>query len=145
MTDTYDHQKLGELYPEDVDWQTDAVSVPFSDTAIEVCLADGSDEGPSQDALAGYEWLESHWQQVRGLIQEQAFDYYEPYAETVDGVPSFETPEELWGTEVVLSVRVSSKADFTVTLRFTWQEDDDPHDVTFYVENGGCTTHSVDG
>ena len=145
MVDAYIHPRLGELYAEDVDWQTDEVSVPFCDTPIEVCLADGSDDGPSQAALAGYDWIESNWQQVRDLIQEQAFRFYEPYADAVDGVPAFDAPEQLWGTEVVLSVRVFSKDDFTVTLRFRWQEEEDPHVVTFYVEDGQCETHSVDG
>lgn len=145
MTDDFVHPKLGQLYAEDVDWQTDEVSVPFSKSPIEVCLADGSDDGPSQAALSGYEWLESHWQEVLGLIQEQAFAFYEPYVDAVPSAPKIDTPKQLWGTEVLLSVRVFSKDDFTVTMRFAWQDDDDPHAITFYVEDGKCETHSVDG
>lgn len=145
MMDTYTHPKIGELYPEDVDWQTDEVSVQYSPSPIEVCLAGGTDDGPSQAALSGYEWVESNWQEVCSLIQDQAFEFYEPYAAAVDGVPSFDTPSQLWGTEVLLSIRVFAEDDFTVTLRFNWQEDDDPHEITFYVEDGRCETHSADG
>lgn len=145
MAETYIHPTLGELYPEDVDWQTDEVAVPFCDTPIEVCLADGSDEGPSESALSGYDWVESHWQEVLTLIQDQAFAFYTPYAEAVEGIPSFDKPEQLWGTEMLLCVRVFSKDYFSVSLRFSWQENEDPHDITFYVEGGACLTHSVDG
>jgi hypothetical protein len=145
VEDTIVHPRLGELYPEDVDWQTDEALVPFCNTPIAVCLADGSDDGPSEAALSGYEWIESHWREVLGLIQDQAFDFYEPYADAVAGVPAFDAPEQLWGTETLLSVRVFSKDDFTITMRFTWQEDADPHEITFYVEDGQCETHSVDG
>ena len=145
MEGTFVHPRLGELYPEDVDWQTDEVSVAFSKTPIAVCLADGPDDGPSQAALSGYDWLESNWPEVLRLIQDQAFEFYESYADAVAGVPPFNTPEQLWGSESLLSVRVFSKDDFTVTMRFIWQEDQDPHEITFYVEDGGCETHSVDG
>ncbi len=145
MEDTFVHSRLGELYPEDVDWQADEVSVPFYKTPIAVCLAAGSDDGPSEAALSGYDWIESHWQEVLGLIQNQAFDFYEPYADAVAGVPAFDSPEQLWGTETLLSVRVFTKDDFTVTMRFTWQKDQDLHEITFHVEDGRCETHSVDG
>jgi len=145
MAYTYLHSKLGELYPEDLDWQTEEIVVPFSGTPIGVCLANGSVEGPSEAALSGYDWVESHWHEVRGLIQGQAFDFYRPYADAVAGVPTFDAPEKLWGTEILLWVRVFSKDRFSVTLRFAWQEDEDPHEITFYVEGGSCSTHSVDG
>jgi len=54
-------------------------------------------------------------------------------------------PIACWGTEEVMSVRVRSKADFEISLRFAWQEAEDPHVVTFYIEDGECLTHSVDG
>ncbi|GMV79989.1 MAG: hypothetical protein AMXMBFR7_11730 [Planctomycetota bacterium] len=145
MDSTYIHPKLGELYPEDVDWQTDKATVPFSNTPIEVCFANGSKDGPWPAALTGYDWIESHWSEVLGLIQDQAFDFYSPYADAVAGVPVFASPEKLWGTEELLCVRVSTKDDFEVTLRFKWQEKEDPHVITFYVEKGRCETHSVDG
>ncbi|MEM8960798.1 MAG: hypothetical protein AAGD38_04905 [Acidobacteriota bacterium] len=145
MEDTFDHPKLGELYPEDVDWQTDEVLVPFYKTAISVCLAGGSDSGPSIAALSGYDWIESHWAEVLKLIQNQAFEFYRPYADAVAGVPVFDSPERLWGTETLLDIRVFAQDDFTVTMRFAWQERGDPHQVAFYVEEGRCDTHSVDG
>ena len=143
--DTYMHPKLGELYHEDVDWQSDQAAVSFCHSPIEVCLADGSDDGPSEAAMSGYEWVESHWEQVRELIQDQAFEFYEPYADAVDGVPKFESPSQLWKTEIVLGLRMFSRDEFSVTLRFEWQQNDDPHEVTFYVEGGKCESHSVDG
>lgn len=145
VEDTFVHPRLGELYPEDVDWQTDQVSVPFCKAPIAVCLADGSDDRPSKEALSGYDWIESHWREVLVLIQDQAFEFYKPYADAVAAVPEFESPEQLWGTEVLLNVRVFSKDEYTVTFRFRWQQEQDPHEITFYVEDGRCKTHSVDG
>jgi hypothetical protein len=145
LEDAFVHPRLGDLYPEDVDWQTDEVFVPFCKTPIAVCLADGSDDGPSAAALSGYDWIESHWPEVLELIQDQAFDFYRPYAVAIAGVPAFDSAGQLWGSEVLLGVRVFSNDDFTVTLRFTWQEDQDPHEITFFVEEGRCETHSVDG
>lgn len=145
MQNEFIHHKLGKLYLEDVDWQTDEASVPFCKTPVEVCLAGGSETGPSQAALSGYDWIESHWQKVLVLMQDQAFDFYEPYADAVASVPVIDTSTQLWGTESILNVRVFAKDDFSVTMRFTWQEDEDPHEVTFYVEDGKCEVHSVDG
>lgn len=145
MDETYNHPKLGTMLPEDTDWIVRA-SVPFASRPIEVCLA-GEDEGiaPSSDSLAGYDWISAHWPRVLDLIADQAFDFYEPYRDAVASVPKFESPGAMWGTEVLSSVRVRSKDDFEVSLRFAWQEEDDPHVITFYVEDGRCRTHSVDG
>ena len=145
MTNTFNHPSLGELYPEDVDWCTDAVAAPFSTTPIQVCLAEGSETGPSDIALAGYGWLETHWMDVQKLMESQAYSFYEPYAESVSSIPRFGSADELWGTETVLNVSVFAADNFTVTLRFEWQEEDDPHEITFYIEGGKCETHSVDG
>ena len=142
---TYVHPTLDELYPEAGGWQADEASVPFSSSPIEVWLAGGSGSGPSEAALSGYDWLQSHWEHVRGMIQDEAFRFYESYADAVAGVPTFDDPEQLWGTEVLLSIDVFSKDRFSVTLRFAWQKDEDPHEVTFYVEDGRCRTHSADG
>ena len=145
MKDTFVHSKLDELYPDDVDWQTDEVLVSFSKTPIAVCLADGSDDGPSQAALVGYDWVESHWDKVLQLIQEQAFRFYASYADNVAGVLSFNTPEQFWKSASLISVRVFSKDNFGVTMRFAWQERHDFHEITFYVEDGRCDAYSVDG
>lgn len=145
MADEYKHPRLGILYPEDDDWQADEVTVPFAGDPIDVCLAGGTDDGPSAEALLAYEWCEQNWGGVLTLIQDQAFEFYLPYADAVSSVPKFETADALWGTEEVISLRVFSKNDFTVTLCFSWQEEADPHLVTFYVEEGACKSHSVDG
>lgn len=145
MNSTYTHPELGELYPDDVDWQSDSATVRFSDAPVEVCLANGTETGPSAVALAGYEWVAANWPQVLRSIENQAFDFYEPYAAGVPGTPGFDSPSELWGTEELLSILVFSKDDFSVSMRFAWQQASDPHIVTFYVENGVCETHSVDG
>jgi hypothetical protein len=145
LSESFHHPTLGELYPEDVDWQTDAVTVPFCQFPIAVCLAEGNGDGPSDDAIAGYEWVAAHWKDVLRIIEGQAFRFYEPYAAAITGVPKFDLPTQLWGTEVVQSIRLFSKDDFEVSIRFTWQLPDDPHVVTFYVEGERCLTHSVDG
>jgi hypothetical protein len=133
------------LYAENFAWQTDEVSVPFAEAAIAVSFTNCSAEGPLEEALSGYDWIEFHWPQVRSLIQEQAFAFYEPYADAVPGVPRFDAADQLWGTEVLLSIELSSKHQFSITMRFEWQEEDDPHQITFYVVDGRCQTHSVDG
>lgn len=145
MTMTFDHPRLGVLLQDDVDWLAEDVHVPFCAGRVEVCLGAGTDDGPSQAALAGYDWIEAEWPSVLALIQEQAFEFYSPYSDAVDGLPVFAAPADLWGSEQPVSIRVFAKDEFDVTLRFVWQEAADPHVVTFYVENGRCRTHSVDG
>lgn len=146
MEDTFVHPQLGRMLPEDTDWIAPKAKVPFAASSIEVCL--GGEEGangPSDEALAAYDWLSSHWPDVFRLIEGQAFGFYEPYRAAFTRVPHFASSHLLLGTEEVCSVRVHTKSDFEVSLRFTWQEADDPHIVTFYVEDGQCLTHSVDG
>jgi hypothetical protein len=146
MEDTFKHPKLGLMFAEDIDWIAMKARVPFSKTPVDVCLGgeEGAD-GPSQEALAGYDWLSSHWPEVFRLIEAQAFDFYEPYRDAVPSVPRFGAARLLFGTEEVCGIRVHSKTDFEISTRFAWQEAEDPHVVTFYVEGGKCITHSVDG
>ena len=66
-------------------------------------------------------------------------------ADAVTAVPRFAHPSDLWGTERLLSLRIFAAGDFTVTLRFDWQDPSDPHEITFYVEGGACITHTADG
>ena len=134
------------MLPEDTDWVASSVRVPFASQPMEVCLSgeEGAD-GPSEDALAGYDWLASHWADVFRLIEGQAFQFYEPYRDAVAGVPQFASPRALLGTEELCSVTVYSTTDFEVALRFAWQDAEDPHVITFYIEAGECLTHSVDG
>ena len=141
----FNHPVLGELYPEDVDWCTDKVEVTFHEAPIQVCLANGTDDGPSGRANAGYGWIAANWGEVLQTVEDQAFEFYRPYADAVASVPSFRQPSDLWGTERLLSLRIFAADDFTVTLRFDWQEPDDPHEITFYVEDGICNTYTADG
>jgi hypothetical protein len=146
MEDTYIHPAMGEMLADDTDWIASSVRVPFAPHPIEVCLSgeEGAD-GPSADALAGYAWVASHWADVFRLIEDQAFQFYVPYRDAVAGIPQFASGRALVGTEELSSVRVHSKTDFEISLRFAWQEAEDPHLITFYIEEGECRTHSVDG
>ena len=103
------------------------------------------ESGPTEHALKGFVWLQNEWSEVLELFEEQACQFYAPYADAVPSVPKFETSEQFWETSILLSVRVFSTKTYSVTMRFTWQEDDDPHEITFYVEDGVCLTHTVDG
>ena len=146
MEDTFTHPKLGVMFPEDTDWIASEAKVPFAASPIEVCLCgEEGAAGPSQEALVAYDWLSSHWADVFRLIEGQAFAFYEPYRDAVSSVPEFASPHLLLGTEEVCGVRVRSKDDFEISLRIAWQEAEDPHVITFYVEDGQCLTHSVDG
>lgn len=141
----FNHPVLGELYPEDVDWCTDEADVSFHESPVQVCLANGSEDGPSDSANAGYNWIAGNWREVLQTIEQQAFEFYRPYADAVTAVPRFAHPSDLWGTERLLSLRIFAAGDFTVTLRFDWQDPSDPHEITFYVEGGACITHTADG
>ena len=145
MEEKYIHPKLGGLYQEDVDWQTDEVTVSFCKAPIGVCLANGSDDGPSAMALDGFEWVETHWDEVLAIIQDQAFEFYDPYFDAFEDIPKFDSANDLWGTGILLYLRLFSKTDFTVSMRFAWQKEEDSHQVTFEVEEGECFTHTVDG
>ncbi len=141
----FSHADLGELWLEDTDWNAESVRVPFASDPVGVSLADGSDTAPSDAALQGYEWIQGNWEGVLTLIEKQAFDFYAPYADAFTDVPEFDTPEDLMRTAIVRYLRVFDRADFEITLRFDWQVPDDEHEITFYVEDGRCETHSVDG
>ena len=141
----YAHDKLGLLYFEDGDWNAENVSVPFVEDSIGVSLRAGIGGGPSPAALSGYKWIEKNWKTVLSIVQDQAFQFYAPYADAFDGLPQFESPGELIGTERLCYLRVFSKEDFEVTVIFDWQVPGDEHEITFYVEGGECKTHCVDG
>jgi hypothetical protein len=141
----YSHNELGALYLEDTDWNVDDVSVPFVKNVIGVSLAAGSENGPSLAALSAYQWIQSNWPAVLSLLQEQAFEFYLPYAHAFEGVPCFDTPTDMLGSEILQYLRVFNKDDFEITFRFGWQEPGDDHEITFYVEDGTCKSHSVDG
>lgn len=149
----FNHPTLGKLFPDyngwssiylgSVDWLSDRISVPFCEPPIQVSLDDGTVNGPSEKALAGYDWIESNWPEVLRIIEDQAFSFWDTYS--IEGAPEFDSPEQIWGTEVVLAVSVSSKDNFHIVMRFTWQTDSDPHEITFYVDDSECETYSVDG
>ena len=141
----YKHATLGEFYFEDWVWETDQATVPFCDHPIAVCLAGEEDNGPSDDAIAGYEWIVSNWPGVLKIMSDQAFDFYRPYVDAEASVPKFDSPDALWGTERLMSIYINSKDDFTVTMYFDWQKEHDTHEITFYIEQGKCLAHSVDG
>ncbi|MCH9694167.1 MAG: hypothetical protein K0U72_06630 [Gammaproteobacteria bacterium] len=141
----YTHDELGALYLEDTDWNADDVRVPFAEDLIGVSLANGSETEPALAALYGYQWIQSNWRAVLSLIQEQAFEFYSPYVDAFNGVPIFATPADLLGSETLRYLRVFDKDNFEITFRFAWQERGDSHEITFYVENGKCEAHTVDG
>jgi len=146
VEDIYIHPTLGELYPEDVDWMTDEVSLPFCNHPISVILINGDDSGPSAESLEGYDWRSTHWPETLALIELIAFEqFYLPYADANDAVPRFDTPAAIWGTEQLICLCVSSKDLFQVSMRLDWQAPSDHHEITFYIEQGKCITLSVDG
>lgn len=142
----YQHPVIGEMFDEDNDWIAENVSLAISGRSVQVVLAQGESTGPSQDALYGFDWIVSNWEEVLNIIENQAFErFYRPYTDAVSGVPQFDSPDQLWGSEILLGIQVSTENHFAITLRFNWQQLDDKHEITFYVEDGKCQTHSVDG
>lgn len=143
---TVSHPTLGPLSQEAEDWWlAENVAVPFASESVSVLFTDGDENGPSAGALAGYEWIASHWNDVLATVEEQAFEFYEPYADAIKNIPVFDKPHDIWGTQVVLHLSIFSKDDYSVTMRFQWQHKNDGHEITFEVEDGRCETHSVDG
>lgn len=144
MTDSYNHPTLGQMEPEGTDWLATSVTVPFLGYEIDLIM-EGDGEKPTKEALEGFETISSSWTETLEKIKDQAYDFYEPYTDAVASVPKFDSPEQLWGTEKILFINIRSVDDYEVTMRFDWQEEEDDHQITFYVEEGVCETYSVDG
>ncbi|MBA2115491.1 DUF6985 domain-containing protein [Bremerella alba] len=142
---TYKHPELGQFELDFNIWLNEDATPHFVDGEIIVFFANGTEDAPSPESLEGYEWIAANWPQVLSLIEAQVWEYYEPYADNVEGVPKFNSVQEVWGTELLLGLNIVSKIDFEVTLQFEWQADEDDHEITFYVEDGQCDMHSVDG
>ena len=144
MNDSYNHPTFGGFELEDTDWLASSSTVPFLGYAIDVML-EGTEEKPTDKALKAYETISSNWNETLEKIKEQAFQYYEPYADAFPSVPKLDSAEKLWGTEKVLFINIRSEDEYEVTMRFDWQEEEDDHQITFYIEDGVCETHTVDG
>ncbi|GAA4439765.1 DUF6985 domain-containing protein [Bremerella cremea] len=143
--DKYQHPSLGTLFLEDDQWLTEEGEVTFVDEVIRIVFARGTEEGPSDASLEGFEWIDANWSKVLTLIEDQAFEFYQSYDNSVEEFPEFAKPADIWGSEYLLGLRIFSPEEFEVTLQFDWQEEDDEHEITFYIEEGECNSYSRDG
>jgi len=144
MTEFYNHPTLGKMEPGDTDWLASDTIVSFLGYDISVTL-EGTKEQPTEEALSAYETISSNWNETLEKINEQAFQFYEPYADAFPSVPKFDSAGKIWGTEKVWFMTIRSIDEYELTMTFDWQEEEDDHMITFYIEGGACETHSVDG
>ncbi|XAM00386.1 hypothetical protein OT109_03155 [Phycisphaeraceae bacterium D3-23] len=146
----FHHPSIGHIYLEDEDgdhsmWLASEFRFQRYHEPIDANF-DGDLAKPSSKSIKAYDWINANWPVSLQTIQDQAFnDFYKPYAANFKGVPEFESPDQLWGTETVLCLGITDRDNYEITLRFTWQKPKDDHAITFYIEDGRCVTHSVDG
>ena len=138
------HPELGEIYYSHTLWHTDHCQIGRFNH-IE-CTLDGNTHSPDQDAIEACLWARDNWEHIFGLIAKTAYnDVYEPYTDAPFDVPQIDSAEALEPTIELLGLSFTSKNTFEVSMRFTWQDANDDHLITFYVEHDTCTGVSIDG
>jgi hypothetical protein len=93
-----------------------------------------------QGALAA---LLRDWSELRPQLAEEAFELRASYVES--DLPPDATPDGIWDTMLDASMRCLSAGNYELSCRFTWQKQDDPHVVTFHLEDGQSRGETVDG
>lgn len=142
--EVYTHPVFGEMEDNDGDWVVDNFKTPLFEQPFMISL-DGGDEGPSEEALEGYEYITKNWNDI---IQTYGiFDaFYEMHEAYVDGMKMDQMDRSrFWETVIPLCLSISSKSTLSFSVRFTWQHPKDGHTITAEIENGECLGCPVDG
>lgn len=144
------HPKFGSIFLEDEYgdysmWLASECRFQHYTGPIDISFA-GDLIRPRAEAIQACDWADENWNDVLKLIESEAYTrFYKPYADHFKGVPKYASPDQLWGTETLLGMGFKDRNDFSITLQFQWQQPGDDHQITFYVEEGKCVSHSVDG
>ena len=141
---SYSHPTLGSMAYEYDNWFIDNVKIPLFDTDIYISL-EGSDTGPSDDSLKGYEFISENWDEIilnYGII-DAFYEMHEAYA---DGMDIDLIDKENFADSIIpQSLSITSADTLSFSVQFTWQDENDDHIITAEVENGSCTGCPVDG
>jgi hypothetical protein len=84
------------------------------------------------------------WDHVKADLSLQLFELCENYHDDAGEMP-VKDPYQIWDTMVDARVLVRSSGTLELCTRFSWQDPEDGHWTTFYVEDGQVRGHSVDG
>jgi hypothetical protein len=141
----FDHPVLGKMrLDSDVDWLAENVVLEsIGQTPMDVSLQ-GDATGPDPDSLETLDWILQNMGSVREILQGELYGIYEAYRDAGRTDAHLEGPSDLWGTETCIQLGVTGKMNFDMTCVFSWQEKRDDHQVSVYVEDGVCTSSSVD-
>jgi hypothetical protein len=101
--------------------------------------------GPTERSpkTVAYRALMKDWPRLRKEIEQEAFELQGNYLE--QRLPKDATVTRVWTTMREPVVRCVSAGNYELCVTFTWQAEDDPHTVTFYIENGVARGCSIDG
>lgn len=141
---TINHPQLGTIIYSPGGWQVEHYKIDRFDNIW--CILEGTIESPSQNAINACLWAQDNWDQIFNLIAQTAFeDVYKPYADSPFDVPQINSAEELKPAARLSGFSFKTQNTFELTLRFTWQDPNDDHLISFHIEDGTCIGTSFDG
>ena len=97
-------------------------------------------EAADDDAFSA---LVRDWPKLKPLVEEDAAELQSNYLDAPPAAAA--TRPRIWDAMLEPSIRCLADGNYELTCRFTWQTNDDPHTVTFYVEDGEPRGSSIDG
>jgi hypothetical protein len=139
-----EHPQLGEMRSRDgKSWRT-VRETPFADQPCIVTVS-GGEEGPSQEGLGWLRELSERYGEIQRLVEPHLFELYENYRSEEDEA-SLDTSEQLWATATLegMSAETPSRSA-SFTYRFSWQDPEDGHLLTVYLDEWEVVGTSVDG
>lgn len=141
---TYIHPIFGKMEDNDGDWFVKDLKTPLFDRFFTLSL-EGGEEGPSKEALEGYDFILKNWDEIiesYGVFHA----FYEMHEAYADGMKLDQVDRsDFWKSVIPQHLYVSSKDTMSFSVCFTWQDPSDGHIVTAEIENGECVGCPVDG
>ena len=141
----YQHERLGPMkWHRNTGWLAQSVSLPFSGEPLDVYLA-GEEASPSPAASEALEQFIGDPSRLKSPVQSDFFELWQNYFSDMAPPAVLETAEGIWGTEEWVALDITDAQNYSVTLTFNWQAEEDGHLVTVYIQNGESAGSSIDG